>query len=268
MSEIHGAVGSYVANALDPDERTDFEKHLDVCPTCSREVQEFSETAAELSSLVEATPPPMLRASVLASIQQVRPYPPLPVPGVEAEPRRALTPVASAPSSVEHTQVSTRPDELAVRRGRRTARVLSLAVAAAMVVALALGGWVVTLVQQRQTQSADQTLETQLLSAPDAEVHAATMPDGTNVSFVVSKRLNKAMFVGANLADPGDDQVYKLWTIPTGTGAAPVPDKTFDAQVQKVWLGGDVADAAALAITVEKDPNTPVPTTTPVAVTL
>ena len=46
MSEIHGAVGSYVVNALDPDELEEFEAHLAVCPTCSREVVEFGETAA------------------------------------------------------------------------------------------------------------------------------------------------------------------------------------------------------------------------------
>ena len=41
MSEIHGAVGSYVVNALDPDELDEFEAHPAVCPTCSREVHEF-----------------------------------------------------------------------------------------------------------------------------------------------------------------------------------------------------------------------------------
>ena len=54
MSEIHGAVGSYVVNALDPDELDEFEAHLAVCPTCSREVQEFGETVAELSLLASA----------------------------------------------------------------------------------------------------------------------------------------------------------------------------------------------------------------------
>ena len=58
MSEIHGAVGSYVVNALDPDELEEFEAHLAVCPTCTREVREFCETAAELSLLASAPPPP------------------------------------------------------------------------------------------------------------------------------------------------------------------------------------------------------------------
>ena len=64
MSEIHGATGSYVLHALDPSEVEEFEAHLAVCPTCSQEVVEFCETAAELSLLatVSAPPPPALRS--------------------------------------------------------------------------------------------------------------------------------------------------------------------------------------------------------------
>ena len=58
MSEIHSAVGAYVVNALDADELEEFEAHLAVCPTCSREVVEFGETAAELSLLASAPQPP------------------------------------------------------------------------------------------------------------------------------------------------------------------------------------------------------------------
>ena len=58
MSEIHGAVGSYVVNALDLAELDEFEAHLAVCPTCTREVVEFCETAAELSLLAPAAVPP------------------------------------------------------------------------------------------------------------------------------------------------------------------------------------------------------------------
>ena len=64
MSEIHGAVGLYVVNALDPDELEEFEAHLAVCPTCSREVEEFGETAAELSLLASAPPPPAGAAQI------------------------------------------------------------------------------------------------------------------------------------------------------------------------------------------------------------
>ncbi|HET9873027.1 MAG TPA: anti-sigma factor [Propionibacteriaceae bacterium] len=293
MSEIHGAVGSYVAHALDPDEQRDFEQHLAVCPTCAQEVQEFSETAAELSSLVQVPPPPALRAAVLSAIQQVRPEPPLPAqapdrqrseehrpggsPADEGrsleEGRPSLTRRAEPVEAVRTTSATAasgagRPpiDELRARRARRTTRLLSLAVAAAMVIALALGGWVVNLVQDRQAQTATAALEAQLLSAPDAKVYPATMAGGTPVSFVVSKSLGRAMFVGADVPDLADDKVYKLWTIPPGTGATPVGDSAFEGgRDRKVWVRGNVSDGS-LAITVEENPETPVPTTDAVLV--
>ena len=72
----HGAVGAYVADALDDDERAVFEQHLEGCENCRREVAEFTETAAELTWLSEATPPPSLRTSLLWQIATVRPLPP------------------------------------------------------------------------------------------------------------------------------------------------------------------------------------------------
>ena len=59
-------------------------------------------------------------------------------------------------------------DELALRRQRRLTRVLSLAVAAALVVALGLGAWVVDLTR-REPPVAASTLETELLRAPDVK---------------------------------------------------------------------------------------------------
>ena len=58
MSEIHGAVGSYVVNALDAEKLEEFEAHLAVCSTCTREVQEFSEMAAEFIAARATQPPP------------------------------------------------------------------------------------------------------------------------------------------------------------------------------------------------------------------
>src|SRR6478752_1539938 len=155
MSEIHGAVGSYVVNALDPDELDEFEAHLAVCPTCSREVHEFGETVAELSLLASVTPPAELRGSILAAVSQVRPLPP--------EPLAELAPVeAEAPSA---------------------------------------------------TPVAQPTAATELLTAPDVRTYSTTMKDGGQISFVVSKSLNRAMFVGKDLPAVGNDKRYQLWTL-------------------------------------------------------
>ena len=259
MSEIHGAVGSYVVNALDESELDEFEQHLAVCETCRREVIEFSETSAELSVMVATPPPPALRGSILAAIREVRPLPPeLPTPVREEEgpaPRRALlaaVPDADRTSAVTATGTpAAEPvvDELAQRRQHRRTRVLTLAVAAAMVIALALGGWVVTLVQQRQTQVADGNLETQVLSAPDAKIYKTTMKNGAKVSFVVSKSLDKAMFVGNDLPDPGAGKTYQLLTLDSAEKAA--PDATLDGGAQKKWFTGPVGSSASLAVTIE-----------------
>jgi len=213
MSEIHGAVGSYVVNALDPDEMDEFEAHLAVCPTCGREVQEFGETAAELSLLASVTPPPAeLRGSILAAISQVRPLPP-------ESPAELLPAEAEAPAAPEAQQ---RPiDELALRRQRRRTRILTVLVAAVVAAALALGGVVYGVVNARQAQLAQQAAETDLLTAPDVKTYVATMKDGGQVSFVVSKSLNRAMFIGRDLPSVGADRTYQLWTL---EGRRPIPD--------------------------------------------
>jgi hypothetical protein len=255
MSEIHGAVGSYVVNALDGAELDEFEAHLAVCPTCQRELVEFSETTTHLSSLVETPPPAALRGSIMAAIGQVRPLPPeLPADdAAEAPPPPAS--VVEPTSGPAETVI----DELALRRRRRSSRILTLAVAAAMVIALSLGGWVVSLVQQRQAQVAESNLETQLLSAPDAKVVAVTTTNGGHTSFVVSKSLDKAMFVGDDLPSAGAGKKYQLWTI--GDDAKAIPDNLFDGgSARKAWFRGDVKAAASLAVTIEPSSGSSHPT--------
>ena len=163
--------------------------------------------------LANVTPPPAgLRRSILSAISEVRPLPPEPAaeaataesaaPSVQAEPGRPV-------------------DELALRRQRRRTRILIALVAAVMAAAVALGGVVYTLVQSRQTQVAQQAAETELLTAPDVQTYSATMKDGGQISFVVSRSLDRAMFVGKDLPTIGADRTYQLWTL---EGERPIPD--------------------------------------------
>jgi len=256
MSEIHGATGSYVLNALDPSEVDEFEAHLAVCPTCSREVVEFCETAAELSLLATAAPPPALKSSIMSAIGGVRVLPPLPEPAplssrpdpVEPPARRA---VVEEPAPVQELAPV---DELALRRQRKMTRVLSLAVAAAMVLALSLGGWVVDLVQQRDAQVASVSAETQLLSAPDAKTYPFTLKDGTQVSVVASKSQNKAMFASGDLPDPGAGRDWQLWTLYGDLDQPTIkPDQTLDGGTSvRKFFSGDIASAGAVAISIER----------------
>ena len=245
MSEIHGATGSYVLHALDPSEVEEFEAHLAVCPTCSQEVVEFCETAAELSLLatVSAPPPPALRGSVLSAISGVRVLPPEPPTEAEPEPEPLR-----APEPVE-VAVAAPVDELALRRQRRMTRLLSLAVAAAMVVALSLGAWVVDLNRQRDAQIASTTLETQLYSAPDVETYPVALANGARASFVASKSLNRALFTSSALPSVGEDRTYQLWTL---QGEQATRDNLVaGGSAVKQWFSGPVADSSALAVSIE-----------------
>jgi anti-sigma-K factor RskA len=242
MSEIHGAVGSYVVNALEADELEEFEAHLAVCPTCTREVQEFSETAAELSLLSSATPPPpSLRSSILAAISEVRPLPPeAPAETQPAEP----SPRAAGTTPAEHPI-----DELALRRRQRRNRIFSVLVAAVVAAALALGGVVYGLVQARQAQVAQQAAETELLTAPDVKTYAATMKDGGQISFVVSRSLNRAMFVGKDLPAIGADRTYQLWTL---EGQRAIPDNLVPGGGdRKEFFRDTISGVTGLAVSVE-----------------
>ncbi len=252
---MHMDVGCYVADALDPDERQAFEAHLIDCESCSREVVEFAETSAELSRLVTiGPPPPSLRGSLLAAIREVRPLPPL----TDEEATRALSSskgLSLTKAPVEPSQPTdelTRRRQMGARDGRHShrQRVLVGLVAAATVLALALGGWITNLYQQRQTQVAQQAAEqreTELLTAPDAQV-LTTGEAGARYSFVVSKERNAALFLGTDLADPGAGKELQLWTL---QGRQAFPDATFSAASGSQWFTGPVAESTSLAVSVE-----------------
>ena len=89
-----------------------------------------------------------------------------------------------------------------------------------MLAAVALGG-VVHTGQARQAQVAQQAAETELLTAPDVQTYSATMRDGGQISFVVSRSLDRAMFIGKDLPTIGADRTYQLWTL---EGERPIPD--------------------------------------------
>jgi hypothetical protein len=243
MSEIHSAVGSYVVNALDPHELEEFEAHLAVCPTCSREVAEFGETAAELSLVASVPPPAALRGSILSAISEVRPLPPEPpTERSRAEPTTNETQTIAA--DIRHAV-----DELALRRQQRRARVLTVLVAAVVAAAVALGGVVYTLVQSRQAQVAQQAAETELLTAPDVRTYTATMKDGGQISFVVSRSLNRALFIGKDLPAVGSDRTYQLWTL---EGQRPIPDNLVaGGGDRKEFFREGLGGVTSLAVSIE-----------------
>lgn len=237
MTSLHESTGIYALNALDGAELVEFESHLASCPACQEEVYELCDTAAELSLLSLATPRPRLRDNVL-SVTRTTPQTVLPE---DSEPH---------------------VDELALRRGRRRARVLSGLVAAMLALAVGLGGVVYSLVQDRQVQVAQTALEEQLYSAPDATTTTTALPGGGQITLVASKQLNRALFLGTDLPDPNQNR-YQLWTV-TGKNLENRTGVERDVQVAdtepdvKAFFSGNIAGADFLAVNLEPAGSAPV----------
>jgi anti-sigma-K factor RskA len=278
MTDIHEAASAYAVDALDAADLAEFEAHLASCSACRIQIVSLRETAAELSLLSLAIPPASLRDNVLAAIrttpqvgavnEAVRSEPPATTNGSRpvAEGRRAVSSSGPRRAAGAHPpEVTENPDpgvdELALRRQHRLIRILSGLVAAMLALAVGLGGVIYTLVQERQAQVAQTALEEQLYAASDAVTTTTALAGGGQVTFVASKQLNRALFLGTDLPDPGQNR-YQLWTA-TGTNLGNLAGVARDVQIAdidpgvKVFFSGDVRNADFLAVNLEPAGSSP-----------
>ncbi|MFF0204312.1 anti-sigma factor domain-containing protein [Streptomyces sp. NPDC005017] len=235
----HLAAGAYVLHALPPDEETAFERHLETCPDCRREVAELSETAAGLALIgSEPTPvPDRLLDNLLREIDRT--------------PQDRPPPAARPPA-------------------RRRGRVLSWALAASVAAAAALGGVAVWQYDRAEDarartaalQSTRQAL-TEVLTAPDATVHTAELTGGASAAVVVSRTADRAAFAAAGLPALDDGKVYELWyAAPSGSlRPAGLLPGTGDRSARV--LAGPLGEAVAVGITVEPSGGSAQPTSEP-----
>jgi anti-sigma-K factor RskA len=239
MSDIHALSGAYAVDALDDEERTQFERHLEVCPECRAEVQSFAETAALVAETSSETPPPSLRDSVLSGIRSIRPLP----PETAADP----APADAAPvAGTVHT----------LRR-----RTFPLLVAASVaLILLAVGGG---LVYHANHGGSSTNLADQIMNAPDAVRVTEPVPGGGQLTIVRSASLKRAVMVGSDVPPPKAGTTYQMWLQQPGQGmvsAGLMPDTD-----HPTVLTGDAATAQAAAVSVEPESGSPQPTSDPIA---
>lgn len=88
MENTHELAAAYALNALDEEERREFERHLDACPTCREELPSLADAAAALALAVEPVAPPSeLRGRILTAARaggEVVPFPRRILPAVSA----------------------------------------------------------------------------------------------------------------------------------------------------------------------------------------
>ncbi len=233
MTDVHALSGAYAVDALDDLERAKFERHLAGCDDCQAEVASLRETSALLAETSQVTPPPSLRASVLAGITTVRPIPPVVADVVPAE--------------------------------RSPRRWTGLIAAAAAVTVIGSGVVVAqNLMDDATSRGPEYTVAEQVLRDNDAQRIVQEFRDGSKATVVVSAKVDKAVIVTEGMAAPPAGTAYQLW-YQRGTDMVPAGVMPVGPDVTRV-LDGDARGARAVGITVEPEGTSPdEPTTKPIA---
>ncbi|MEU3984960.1 anti-sigma factor [Streptomyces sp. NPDC026672] len=247
----HSLAAPYALDALGPDERRRFEKHLAGCERCAAEVRVLSEDAVRLAWSTAAPAPAALRARVLAA---VRATPQDPAP--DRDPARLL------PPHVWGTQPP--PRRTRTPRVRPLLVPLSTLTAAAALVVAALFAVQADRTQDRLTAERAQTREiAHVLAAPDARATSDKDLSGRRIGVIASAAEGEAVVTLSGYAAPPSGRVHQLWLM-----RPDVPPRSLG-----VFTGGDAPlvatglarAATSLAVTVEPAGGSEQPTTQPVA---
>jgi hypothetical protein len=269
---MHVLTGSYALDALVAQERTEFERHLQHCPSCQAEVRGLRETAARLAIARSARPPAQMEQRVLAATYRTRQLPPL--AGLRL--RRDLRQTRLARLFAGWLAAGqSRPDASQPHRsgrGRRNGRSNSwlrsprlVGAVAAVSVAAAVGLGITQVATQHQLNSAHATSAAiaKVLDAPDARIEATSATAGGAVTVVVSALQREAVVTTSGMPSLSSSRVYQVWVM-NSSGARSVGLISSTDHIGQLLASG-VRSGDQIGITVEPSGGTSRPTTTPVA---
>ena len=211
---IHELTAAYAMDALDENERREFEAHLSECGDCADEVDSLREAAASLAYAAQGpAPPDGLRERLL---EQARAE--LPAGDVIPLRRRAVLPAVAA-----------------------------LAAAAALL-ALGLGIWAATLagsLDSERSARRDNARAVAILAGADTR----RLPMGGRGQVVLS-RTGEAVLVVPGLPRAPDGKTYEAWVVGT---AGPLPAGLFEGGRQTILLlDRPVPEGARVAVSIER----------------
>ncbi|MHB9850042.1 anti-sigma factor [Streptomyces krungchingensis] len=248
--DLHSLAAPYALDALEPEERRRFERHLRGCVRCSAEVRALTEDAVRLAWSTAAPAPAALRERVLAA---VRTMPQEPAP----QPSRARP----APSS-SRARDDRQPARARAPRLRPLMAPLATATAAAALVVASLFAVQATQTRDELDRERAQAREiAHVLAAPDARATSERDAQGRGIGVVASASERRAVVTVSGLGTPPGGRVHQLWLMrPNGN---PVSLGLFDGDTPLV--ADDLSTrATSLAVTVEPHGGSAQPTTQPV----
>ncbi|MFI5964110.1 anti-sigma factor domain-containing protein [Streptomyces asoensis] len=250
--DLHSLAAPYALDALEPDERRRFEKHLTGCDRCSAEVRLLAEDAVRLAWSQAEPPPAAMRSRVLAAVQRT-PQESSRAPAREHAPQ--------LPPHVWGTQPP--PGRIRAPRARRPLFVpFATATAAAALVVAALFAVQAGRSQDQLDAARDQAREiAHVLAAPDARSSTGKDARGRSIGVLASAEEGQAVVTLSGYGALPAGQVHQLWLM--RPDAQPRSLGLFDADTPLVATGLDKS-ATSLAVTVEPDGGSPQPTTQPI----
>jgi anti-sigma-K factor RskA len=225
---IHELTAAYALDALDADERREYESHLADCEACQEELASFAGVTEALAVAASGPAPrPELRDRVLSAAR--------------AEPQTVV------------------PFE---RRSRRALPVVGAIAAVAAVAALAIGIYASQL--RGDLDDARLALEQQRLAAaviadPDARTIALSNGQGR----LVVDESGRAALVLRDMGPAPAGKTYEVWVVEGGTA---VPAGLFPGEddVDLVAVDGEVGEGAVVAVTIENAGGAETPNLPPV----
>ncbi|MCU1560845.1 anti-sigma factor [Mycetocola sp.] len=283
--------GAYALDALNAEEKAEYERHLATSVDARREAESLGEAAALLGFDAEPVEPSAaLRASVLASIASTPQLRRLDSAGTDAATSAANpAPIAStdagapeaqpvrptsAPAAAPTTKAATaRPASAAQRKANRRwySQPLSAAVAAAALVAVLLGVNGLTSALNNGNGLPEALQLAHINAQPDAQretVKLTNINDDKRVvaTLVWSGELGQSALIVDGLASLSEEETYELWYI---REEGPISAGTFNTTGGgDSWriLGGTMAAGDAVGVTVEPAGGSEQPTTDPLIV--
>ena len=257
--EIRDLAPLFVTGALDPDEMDAVREHLAGCDDAHAELLELGEAATSLLETVEPADPPAelksrLLAAAAADLESGRhPSTAAPAAAVPATPTSTATPPIRPPATSAAPVV-----DLAAERTRRRSRFAWVLAAAAVIVAVALGGWNIALNNELSSAQAyrsgvEQALD--LAAQPGSVTALIRADDGSSSGFGVIGADGTVKLAMRGMAATTGSQVYTAWSI--AEGSAPVSMGDFSVGSDGIALTTAHAPAAApgLVMAITLEPN-------------
>lgn len=250
--DLHSLAAPYALDALEPDERRRFEKHLERCDRCPAEVRALSEDAVRLAWSTAAPP---RRRCVTASSPPCATHPRTTSPGA---------PSRRGPSICRGMWGTEPPPKSRARAPRMRSLLAPLATvtaAAALVVASLFAVQAERTQDQLAAERAQASEIAHVLAAPDARATSDRDAEGHAIGVIASAEEGSAIVTLSGFEDLPKSRVHQLWLM--RPDVQPRSLGLFDGDTPLVADGMNT-DATSLAVTVEPDGGSAQPTSQPV----